>query len=152
MIKITSFNVLFFVFTSLSGFSQWINPNVDSLLVSEKLNEISINEENKEFYSTFHGGVYTCDLLFKNTDTTSFKVSYLFHKNQKLVFFKLKYATGQSVNGYFRKTPIQFEDNYDEVKDCWVQDLIWHYFDENNQLIKTEFYGLGGKYDSDIFK
>lgn len=151
MFKITSFHV-FFVFTSLSSFSQWINPNVDSLLVREKLNEIRINEENKEFYSTFNGGVYTCDLLFKNTDTTIYKVSYLFHKNQNLVFFKLKYSTGQSVNGYFRKTTIQFEDNYDEVEDCWVQDLIWHYFDENNQLIKTEIYGLGGKYDSDIFE
>jgi hypothetical protein len=84
MPKSVTFILLVFsllLFFSFEVHSQWINPKTDSILYQEKLREIEINSENKEFYSIY-GAIHSCDLLFKNTDTSNYVVTYYMRKDQ----------------------------------------------------------------------
>lgn len=136
------------IFFSTNSYCQWINPKVDPDLYQKKLNEIQINEENKEHFSSSFRTICSCDLLFKNTDTSNYIVKYYFRKNEDLVFFELKYKSGKLLTGYFKKV-IQLCDE-DKIY-CWVQDLVWYYFDENNRVEKIEIYAEG-KVSSHLFE
>lgn len=150
--KIEKFQL--FLQTSLSIFMlticftcscQWIDSHLDIDSYLSKLDEIEINKENKEHYASSGGTICTCDLLYKNTDTTSYTVQYFFKKYEDVAFFIVSFKSGKSITGYFKKVKLLCDD--DEIY-CWVQDLVWYYFDENSHIEKVEIYSDGAKYQT----
>lgn len=118
-------------------FSQWIS---DSVKLGERLKDLKINEPN-ELYHSSTGSICSCDLLYKNCDTSEYIVSYFFKEdNQNILFFRVKFKDGREIYGSY----INSERDCDGDKIfCWVQDLIWYYLNPRKELQKVEFYENG---------
>lgn len=133
------FIILLSLFFAKSTFAQWIT---DSLIVKQQLEFLNLSEPN-ELYPSTSGTICSCDLLYKNDDTSDHVVQYFFKEdNKNLLFFRVRFKDEREIYGSFKK--VEKECGGDPIY-CWVQDLIWYYFGTDLKLKKVEFFEQGSK-------
>ncbi len=133
------FIVLCFLLFSKEGHSQWLDIE-DSLELYIYSDSLDLSSENS-FYFSKYGGVYSCDLLFKNTDSNTYKVEYYKRRDfENHLFFHLWRPDGRKVYGWFKKVLQEFDG---ETVYCWVEDLLWIYINKDNSLDKIVFFSDG---------
>ena len=125
--------LLIFIFfhTYLISYSQWeIKTDTNYVLCNYKINLLN-------FYPSGEGifcGLYPDDDAYTYT-------YYKRTERKDLIYFKeLSLQDSSYILGFIK---LKSTTIYDNTYECWVEDLIWLYFDKNNTLIKQEFYSEG---------
>lgn len=86
--------------------------------------------------------------LFDSTETG---LKYYYYINEKwtdMVYFQLINKSKKIQTTGFYKLNYQLKSlgNYNKLKDfeiCWLPELVWTYFDENEKILKIEYYDNG---------